>query len=334
MPIPAIAAVAAGSALASGIGSYFGGKAQERGAKEAAKIQARAQARIQKMLEEIGIPSVEAQQIALESPELVGELIAEQQEDTELKQIQEDPRLREAQMDALRNLQTLGEVGLTPEERAQRSEMLRQGAAQEQARQQQILQGMAQRGSLDSGASLLAQLQSSAAAGADSRRQAEQMAADVAGRRRQALAQAGSMAGGLSAEDFRRQAMTASAQDQIARFNAMQRADVNRMNLQARQAIENEKAALANQQQMYNKQLLQQRYQNEMDKARTLAGVQSQGATQQANYQLQQGAAQAGMYTGIGSALGTAGMGVAGYMGDVDAALAKRNKPTKYGFGG
>lgn len=296
------------------LGSYLSGKSQERAAESASKTQARAQAQIQKMLEDIGIPSVEAQQIALEAPELVGLLDAEQLEDTELKQIQEDPRLREAQMDALRNLQTLGEVGLTPEERAQRSEMLRQGAAQEQARQKQIIQGMAQRGALDSGASLLAQLQSSTAAGADARRRSEQMAADIAGRRRQALAQAGSMAGGLSAEDFRRQAMTASAQDQIARFNAMQRADVNRMNLAARQAIENQKAALANQQQMYNKQLLQQRYQNEMDKARTLAGVQSKGAAQQAQAQLQQGAAQAGMYSGIGSGIATAGLGYADYL--------------------
>lgn len=304
----------AAAAGASALGNYLSGKSQERAAERALKTQERAQAQIQKMLEDIGIPSVEAQQIALESPELVGLLDAEQLQDTELKQIQEDPRLREAQMDALRNLQTLGEVGLTPEERAQRSEMLRQGAAQEQARQQQILQGMAQRGTLDSGASLLAQLQSSAAAGADARRQSEQMAADVAGRRRQALAQAGSMAGGLSAEDFRRQAMTASAQDQIARFNAMQRADVNRMNLQARQAIENEKAALANQQQMYNKQLLQQRYQNEMDKARTLAGVQSTGANQKANYELQKGAAQAGMFSGAGNAAMQAGLAYLDYM--------------------
>lgn len=298
--MPITGAIVAGSIGA--IGSYAAGKSQESAAKSAAKTQQRAQKAIQKMLEDIGIPSIEAQKISLEAPELVGLLDAEQLEGTELAQIQEDPRLRQAQMDALTNLQVLGEVGLSPEERAQRSEMLRQSAAQEQARQQQILQGMAQRGSLDSGASLIAQLQSSAQSGADARRQSEQMAADVAARRRQALAQAGSMAGGMSAEDFRRQAATASAQDEIARFNAAQRAGTAQMNLQARQAIENERAALANQQQMYNKQLEQLRYQNEMDKARTLAGVQSTGASQQAQFQLQQGAAQAGMYGGLAQA--------------------------------
>jgi len=312
MPI-AVGTALALSAGASALGNYLGGKAQERGAKAAAATQARAQAKIQKMLEDIGIPSVEAQQISLEAPELVGLLNAEQLEDTELKQIQEDTRLREAQMDALRNLQTLGEVGLSPEERAQRSEMLRQGAAQEQARQKQILQGMAQRGTLDSGASLLAQLQSSSAAGADTRRQSEQMAADIAARRRQALAQAGSMASTMSAEDFRRGATTASAQDQIARFNAMQRAGTAQQNLAAKQNIANQKADLANQQQIYNKQLLQQRYQNEMDKARTLAGVESQGATQQANYKLQQGSAQAGVYSGLGNAAMTSGLAYADY---------------------
>jgi hypothetical protein len=211
-------------------------------------------------------------------------------------------------MGALMQMQQLGEVGLTPEERAQRSEILRQGEAQEQARQKQIMQGMAQRGSLDSGASLLAQLQSSAAAGADARRQSEQMAADVASRRRQALQQAGNMATGLSSEQFRRQATAAEAQDAVNRFNLAQRADVNRANLAARQSIENQKAALANQQQIYNKELLQQYYQNQMDKARTMAGVESTGATNKANAYLSQGQAQAGMWSGIGQGIaGAAG---------------------------
>lgn len=311
----AAAAIMAGGNILGGLAS---GSAQRDAARTAAKTTERAQAEIKRMLESIGIPSVEAQEIALQAPELVGLLDAEQLEDSELSKIQEDPRLREAQMSALQQLQQIGEVGLTPEERAQRSEMLRQSDAQEQARQQQILQGMAQRGSLDSGASLLAQLQSSAAQGADSRRQSEQMAADAANRRRQAIMQAGSMAGGMSQDQFNRQVQQASAEDRIAQFNAAQRADVNRANLAARQAIENERAGLSNQQQMYNKQLIQQYYQNQMDKARTMAGVTSQGAAQQANTTLQQGAATANMWSGIGQ-------GVAGAAG----AYMNYNKPEK-----
>ena len=300
--MPVIATIA-GANLVSGL---VGADAQRDAANTAAKTTERANAEIKRMLEEIGIPSVQAQEIALQAPQLIGLLDAEELEDSELGKIQEDPRLREAQMSALQQLQEIGEVGLTPEERAQRSEMLRQGDAQEQARQKQILQGMAQRGSLDSGASLLAQLQSSAAQGADARRQSEQMAADVANRRRQALMQAGSMAGSMSQDQFSRQAQQASAQDRIAQFNLAQRADVNRANLAARQAIENERAGLANQQQMYNKKLLQQYYQNEMDKARTMAGVTSQGAAQQANTLLQQGANTANMWSNIGQGVAQA----------------------------
>ena len=256
-----------------------------------------------KKLEGISLPQLE--EFVLKSPELVGLLDAEQLEDTELKKLQEDPRLREAQMDALRQMEQLGEVGLTPEERAQRSEMLRQGAAQEQARQKQILQGMAQRGTLDSGASLLAQLQSSAAAGADARRQAEQMAADVAARRRQALGQAGSMASTMSAEDFRRGSMTASAQDQIAKFNAMQRAGTAQQNLAARQAIENQRTAIANQQAQVANMIAQQRFQNQLSRATGQGQVTNAMTTLAANAPQKPGALQAGLQgAATGAAMG------------------------------
>ena len=254
-------------------------------------------------LNQIGLP--ELQEFILQSPELVGLLDAEELEDSDLKKIQEDPRLREAQMQALQQMQQLGEVGLTPEERAQRSEILRQGEAQEQARQKQILQGMAQRGSLDSGASLLAQLQSSAAAGADARRQSEQMAADVASRRRQALQQAGNAATPMSAEQFRRQSTSAQAQDAVNRFNAAQRANVNQMNLAARQGIENQRASIANQQAQVANMIAQQRYQNELSRATGQGQVTNAMSTLTANQAQQPGWIQSGL---AGAATG-AGMG-------------------------
>ena len=284
------------------------------GGKDPNKAAMKQQKRQMKRLGAIDLPELE--EFLLQSPELVGLLDAEELGDSAFDKLQEDEGLRQAQMDALRRLQEEGEVGITPEERAQRNAMLRESAAQNQAQQKQILQSMAQRGNLDSGASLIAQLQANAQQGADARRQSEQMAADVAGRRRQALMQAGSMAGGMSAEDFRRQATAASAQDEIARFNAAQRANVQQQNLAARQAIENQKAALANQQQIYNKELLQQYYQNQMDKARTMAGVESTGATNKANALLSQGQAQAGMYTGIASGIAGAAGAYGKYLAD------------------
>ena len=263
-----------------------------------------------KRLENISLPELE--EFILQSPELVGLLNAEQMEDSEFSKIQEDPRLREAQMQALSQLEKIGEVGLTPEERAQRSEMLRQGAAQEQARQQQILQGMAQRGALDSGSSLLAQLQSSAAQGADARRQSEQMAADVAGRRRQALMQAGNAAGNMSQQQFARQAQQASAQDRIAQFNAAQRADVNRMNLAARQGIENQRTGIANQQAQIANMIAQQRYQNELSRATGQGQVTNAMSTLTANQAQRPGALQAGLAGAASGALTGASIGAAG----------------------
>jgi hypothetical protein len=261
-------------------------------------------------LEDISLPQLE--EYILQSPELVGLLNAEQMEDSEFSKIQEDPRLREAQMQALSQLEKIGEVGLTPEERAQRSEMLRQGAAQEQARQQQILQGMAQRGALDSGSSLLAQLQSSAAQGADARRQSEQMAAEVAGRRRQALMQAGNMAGNMSQQQFNRQSQQATAQDRIAQFNAEQRANVNRMNLAARQGIENQRTGIANQQAQIANMIAQQRYQNELSRATGQGQVTNAMSTLTANQAQRPGALQAGLAGAASGALTGASIGAAG----------------------
>ena len=71
----------------------------------------------------------------------------------------------------------------------------------------------------------------------------------------------------------------ASAKDAIARANAMNKQNVSGQNLAARQAIANQKTNLANQQQMHNKGLEQQNFQNELQKT----GAQGQAAGNLAN---------------------------------------------------
>ena len=62
-------------------------------------------------LEAIGIPTVEAQRIALEAPELVGQLEAEALGPSRFEEISMDPRLQAAQMAALEGITGFTEAG-------------------------------------------------------------------------------------------------------------------------------------------------------------------------------------------------------------------------------
>lgn len=311
-----------GSAGASILGGMAAADAQRSAANKAYKAQKESLIKMQEMLESIGIPSIEAQKIVLERPEYAGDLIVENLGPSALEEVQTDTRLADAQMDALRELQEIGEVGLTPEERAQRAEMLRQSAAQNQAQQQQILQSMAQRGNLDSGASLIAQLQSNAQEGMDARRQSEQMAADVASRRRDAIMRAANMASGMEQQDFQRQAQQATAADRIAQFNLQNRMRGQESNLSRQQAYANQMADLANREETYNKGLIGQDYQNRLARATGQSQLVGQMGQAQANRALQQGQAAAGQATGIASGIGNLATAGASYM---------QNNPNAFG---
>lgn len=317
------ALASAGSNL---LGGMAAGDAQRSAANKAYKAQKESLIRMQEMLESIGIPSVEAQKIVLERPDYAGDLIVENLGPSAMEEIQTDTRLASAQMDALRELQEIGKVGLTPEERAQRAEMLRESAAQGQSAQQQILQSMAERGNLDSGASLIAQLQANAQQGQDARRQSEQMAADVAQRRRDAIMRASNLAGGMEQQQFGRQAQAASARDAINQFNIQNRNRAQERNLAAQQQYANQMADISNRQQMDDRNLVRQRYQDEMQRAGMLGGIQQQMGQAQANRSLQMGQASAQQAAGMGSAIGNIATAAGGYFQKQQAAP----QPTNY----
>jgi hypothetical protein len=299
-------AIAVGGQL---LGGMMAGDAQKEAANKAYKAQKESMLRMQEMLESIGIPTTEAQRIVLETPEYAGDLITENLGPSAMEEIKTDTKMESVQMKALRQLQETGKVGMTPEERAEREEMLRQGASQGQAAQKQILQSMAQRGTLDAGASLIAQLQANTAQSTDARRQSEQMSSDVANRRREAIMRAANMAGNMKNADFNRQANIASAKDRINQFNTQNRQSVQERNLNARQGQSTMEADASNQQQLHNKALIQQDYQNRMAKANTMAGIESKMGNAAADRAKAVGSANANMYSGMGNAIGTAATG-------------------------
>jgi hypothetical protein len=283
-------------------------------------------------LEAIGIPTIEAQRIALQTPELVGQLEAEVMGPSRFEEIQADPRLQAAQMAALEEVSGLAKTGLGAEDRAALNEIRRQAAGMAQAQKATTLQQMQERGLGDSGASLIAQLQSGQAASDMAAQQGDRLAAEAAAARRQALGQQASMASQMSQQQLALAGQKASAADVINQFNTQNRQGVSAQNLAARQNIANQQAANRNQQEMYNKGLIQQEFQNRMAKATGVTGQQTNLASA---YAQQGAAAQQAQQAGTGALLNVAGtLGAAYLVGPAAAAATTAVQTAKSGYGG
>jgi hypothetical protein len=252
-------------------------------------------------LEAIGVPTIEAQRIALESPELVGLLEAEALGPSRFEEISMDPRLQAAQMAALEDITGVTEAGgLDAQTRLALEEGLGRVAGAEQARLQQLREDP----TLGQGQKLALQAQAVQGAGQGGRDVALQTAAQAQQARMAALGQQANLASGMQQQQLGLAGQKASAADAIAQFNTQQRMGVQSQNLASRQAIANQATATRNQQEMYNKGLIQQQFQNEIAKAGGVTGAQ----TNLANiYGQQAGAAQQAQQAGTGALLNVAG---------------------------
>jgi hypothetical protein len=292
-------------ALADLVSGLFGGSA---GKDEMAKATGLSRQALEE-LKKLYVPTVAEQQVTLTNPELAGLLDAQQLDGTALEGVSTDPRLKQAQLRALEELSGLSQQGLGAEDRAAFNQLQRESAAQAQAQSQQVLQNAAARGTLDSGSTVMAQLLAGQQAANRTQQGGEQLAAQAAAARRQALGQYSDLSSNLANTDFAQKAQIANAKDTINQFNSQQRTGAQQFNLTNQQNINNQKASNANQQEMYNKGLIQQKFQNDMSKATGVAGQQNNLA----NTYAQQGQAAAqgqaqlmGSLVGAGASIGSA----------------------------
>lgn len=251
-----------------------------------AGMAAASQAQIERAYAEVDklqIPDIEKQKIKLQLMSEAGFLDAEQL--AREQEIALDPRLRQAQMEALSQLRERGQTGLTEEDKAVQDIMLRDVAAQEQAQQKAIMQGMAERGTLDSGAQLATQLSSQQGAYNRAANQASQNAIAAAQARRDALSQSANLASGMETQTFNRGQSERDYRSSIDKFNLQNRQDTAAKNL----GIKQQDVGLRNQEQMYNKELLQRQFENQ----RGLTQMKSNALMGQATNFMQQAQAQA-----------------------------------------
>jgi len=209
------------------LGGVLAGNASKKAAAAAAAAQEAAFQRNKALLESVGIPSVEAQEIALQNPEYVGDLVAELQGDTELKEISTDPILRQNQMDQLAQLKELSTQGLSTVDRIAMDEANQEATSADKSRRAQMLSQMAQRGTADSGAQLAMQLASVESANQQANQAANNTAKNAYNNRINAMNSLAQNSASMENNDFNRQAQVGTAQDAIQRFNAQTRNQTN-----------------------------------------------------------------------------------------------------------
>jgi hypothetical protein len=262
-------------------------------------------------------PDVKDQELALNQYQLQGLVSsllqgnAEQLGPAAAANISTDPAYKAAQMQALQKLQETSKSGLTPQEQAQAQRMAAQAQAQEGARQASIIQNMASRGVAGSGVEAAARLASSQQAANAAATSSDDLRAQAYARMLASTSQAGDLGSKMQTNEFNQKSSQAQAADNVAKFNLQQRSDVIKANLDrqrqveaanlaARQGISNTNTGLANSQQEYNKKLLQQQFDNQMNRASGLGGKLGTLAAAQNNA----ANATANQYSGIASGIG------------------------------
>lgn len=220
-------------------------------------------------------------QVGLYTPELEEKI---ELQSSKVAQIEEDARLRDAQLSALSSLQERGRIGLTPEERAELNAARRAIAQDAQGKIQGILQQYQARGQGGSGMELAAQLQAAQSGTEQASQEADRMSAVASQRALQAIGESAGQAGRIRSQDFDINKARAEAADEIARFNIQNAINLQQRNiaaknlaqqtnLQTQQDIANANVALYNRELQRQNEAKADYYKNLLDRLSVRKGA-------------------------------------------------------------
>ena len=297
-------------------GSILGGLLGSSSAKKAAKRAEKLAREAAGAVDATYVPTAEEMQIAIQKLVSQGEISPEDAEAVIVAQSNYDNIVMgnkgtEAEYAALEELQDIvGSGGMTDEARARTAEIQEQFGTSNRGAQEAIIQNAAERGISGSGLELQKRLMAEQGAASDASRAGTQTAADAERRALEAIIQQGSLGGQISSADFAKQAKVAEAKDLIAKFNAANQQQVGMSNVDARnraqyanlaekQRIADTNVGLENTNRERNANLIQQRYENEMEKAKAKAAALT-GASQSAMQRSQSQQQFAGGLVGAG----------------------------------
>lgn len=209
------------------------------------------------------------------------------------EQVKTDPRLREAQMKALSQLEGVADGGLTVGDRGDLQRIQGEMAAAEKGQRDAILQNAQSRGVAGSGMELASQLMAQQGSAGRASQQGFDVAKQAQARALEAMLQSGQLGGSIRSQDFGEQSKLAEARDAISKFNTQNKQAVNMANVDARNAaqlrnvntaqdVANRGQDTQNQERLYNAGNVKDQFTQKMQKATGQAGV-DQAASAAAN---------------------------------------------------
>lgn len=250
------------------------------------------------------------------------------------------PEFAAAQQTALTQLQQIGsEGGLTPLDRAKLQDIRNEQNTTNRGQEQAIMQNARERGIGGSGLEMASRLQAQQSAADRASQQGTDVAALAQQRALDAIQSAGAMGGQMQEAEFNRGAAKATSQNAIDAANAAMMNQGNLYNTQAanaaqaanlgeKQRVSDANVGIQNTQEVSNKALAQQTYQNELAKAQALAGTYNAWGSAEKGESAQKNAGKNAM---IGTGLQTAGTVIGGFYGGPVGAAAGGTAGKKLG---
>lgn len=267
-------------------------------AKEAKKAAERQRQQAMQAFSSINIPTLEEMQTGLYLPEEVGQFSPEmlkalEMPESEMGELTADAQLKAIQEQYLSDLEDRTEGGLSESDMATIRDIRRQVEGADQARQEAILQEMAQRGVLGSGMELAARKASQQEATDRMSRAGDELAQQESEAAFRALQELGGAASQIRSQEFGEESAAAQARDRAAMIAS-----------QNQQRVADQNVGMGNQAQManlaYQRQLAetkrqeqlrrdavqranrQQQFDNRISRASGIASGSSVGSQQQA----------------------------------------------------
>lgn len=274
--------------------------------------------------EAAGVPSIEAQQLLLKEFENAGQLTPELEQmvkmgPSSVGEISLDPGYKSSQLRALDELESIGSNGgMRLADEAALEKTLGQIRSENKGRREAITSNFRDRGVSGSGMELAAQLANAQDADSNSYLSGLDIAGRSQDRALQSIIQGGNLAGSLRGQEYNEKLNAAKAADEIEKFNTANQInmgqrnvasknDAAKYNLSEKQRVSDANTNLLNQEQQYNRGLLQKKFDNEMAKSSGMANARTGAAN---NYNSAANSTQQ-MWGGIGQGLGQIGTQIA-----------------------
>lgn len=176
-----------------------------------------------------------------------GDLTPQALGDTALADVRTDPKYKEHELAALRELEQQSRDGFTAADRADIARAEQQANRANRGRIGAIKQSMAARGAGGTGMELVAQMQSAQDANEMEALRALEREGNMMDRKHQATMDLGRMSGGMQARDYQQAADRARARDAIAQFNVSNSNSAQAASLANRQNVANMNVNATNQ---------------------------------------------------------------------------------------